>query len=38
MKLLLTGLMLLLLAAPLQAALPVSVDGQQLPSLAPMPY
>lgn len=36
MKLLLTGLMLLLLGAPLQAALPVSVDGQQLPSLAPM--
>ncbi len=36
MKLLLLGLMLLLLVAPLQAALPVSVDGQQLPSLAPM--
>ena len=36
MKLLLTGLMLLLLGAPLQAALPISVDGQQLPSLAPM--
>jgi serine protease DegQ len=36
MKLLLTGLLLLLCAAPLQAALPVSVDGQQLPSLAPM--
>ena len=36
MKLLLAGLTLLLLGAPLQAALPVSVEGQQLPSLAPM--
>ena len=36
MKLLLTSLMLLLLSAPLRAALPVSVDGEQLPSLAPM--
>jgi len=36
MKLVVAGLMLLLSALPLQAALPVSVDGQQLPSLAPM--
>jgi serine protease Do/serine protease DegQ len=36
MKTLLPGLLLLLLFAPLQAALPVVVDGQQLPSLAPM--
>jgi serine protease Do/serine protease DegQ len=36
MKLLLTGLLSLLLALPLRAALPVSVEGQQLPSLAPM--
>jgi len=36
MKLLLPGLLLLVLFAPLQAALPVAVDGQQLPSLAPM--
>jgi serine protease Do/serine protease DegQ len=36
MKALLPALLLLLLAAPLQAALPVSVDGQPLPSLAPM--
>jgi serine protease Do/serine protease DegQ len=35
-KLLFCGVLLLLLATPLQAALPVSVDGQQLPSLAPM--
>lgn len=35
MKSLLTGL-LLLMALPLQAALPASVDGQALPSLAPM--
>jgi serine protease Do/serine protease DegQ len=35
-KLLLPGLVLAMLAAPLQAALPVSVEGQQLPSLAPM--
>jgi len=36
MKLLLSGLLLVAFWAPLQAALPVSVDGQQLPSLAPM--
>jgi len=36
MKLLLSGLLLVLFCAPLQAALPASVDGQQLPSLAPM--
>ena len=36
MKILLPGLLLLVLSAPLQAALPVAVDGQQLPSLAPM--
>ena len=36
MKVLLPGLLLLVLYAPLQAALPVAVDGQQLPSLAPM--
>ena len=36
MKILLPGLLLLVLFAPLQAALPVAVDGQQLPSLAPM--
>jgi len=36
MKLLISGLLLVLFCAPLQAALPVSVDGQQLPSLAPM--
>ncbi len=36
MKLLLTGLLSLLLSLPLWAALPVSVEGQQLPSLAPM--
>jgi len=36
MKLLLPGLLLLLCTAPLQAALPLSVDGQPLPSLAPM--
>jgi serine protease Do/serine protease DegQ len=36
MKCCLAGLLLLLLAVPLQAALPVAVDGQVLPSLAPM--
>jgi serine protease Do/serine protease DegQ len=36
MKLLLSSLLLVLFCAPLQAALPASVDGQQLPSLAPM--
>jgi S1-C subfamily serine protease len=36
MKILLPGLLLLVLFAPLQAALPVAVNGQQLPSLAPM--
>jgi serine protease Do/serine protease DegQ len=36
MKILLPGLLLLVMFAPLQAALPVAVDGQQLPSLAPM--
>ena len=36
MKPLFTGLVILLLAVPLQAGLPVAVDGQQLPSLAPM--
>ena len=36
MKLLLTGLVILLLALPLQAGLPVAVDGKPLPSLAPM--
>ena len=36
MKLLLSVLLLVVFWAPLQAALPVSVDGQQLPSLAPM--
>jgi serine protease Do/serine protease DegQ len=36
MKTLLPGLLLLVLFAPLQAALPAAVDGQQLPSLAPM--
>jgi len=36
MKILLPGLLLLVLFTPLQAALPVAVDGQQLPSLAPM--
>ncbi len=36
MKTLLTGLLLLVVAGPLAAALPVAVDGQQLPSLAPM--
>ncbi len=36
MKPLVTGLMLCLLAAPLQAALPVAVEGEPLPSLAPM--
>ena len=36
MKILLPGLLLLVLFAPLQAALPIAVDGQQLPSLAPM--
>ena len=36
MKLLLTGLVMLLLALPLQASLPVAVDGKPLPSLAPM--
>lgn len=36
MKLLVCGLVLLLCGTTLQAALPASVDGQQLPSLAPM--
>ena len=36
MKPLLSGLLLLVLTAASQAALPVAVDGQQLPSLAPM--
>jgi len=36
MKILLPGLLLLVLFPPLQAALPVAVDGQQLPSLAPI--
>ncbi len=36
MRLLLPGLLLALLYTPLQAALPMAVDGQQLPSLAPM--
>jgi serine protease Do/serine protease DegQ len=36
MKILLPGLLLLVLFTPLQAALPVAIDGQQLPSLAPM--
>ena len=36
MKILLPGLLLLVLFTPLQAALPAAVDGQQLPSLAPM--
>jgi len=36
MKILLPGLLLLVLFPPLQAALPVAVDGQQRPSLAPM--
>ena len=36
MKPLISGLLIALLCTPLQAALPVSVDGQQLPSLAPM--
>jgi Do/DeqQ family serine protease len=36
MKLLLTGLVILMLALPLQAGLPVAVDGKPLPSLAPM--
>ena len=36
MKLLLSCLLLAVFCAPLQAALPASVDGQQLPSLAPM--
>jgi serine protease DegQ len=36
MKLLLAGLVMLLLALPLQAGLPVAVDGEPLPSLAPM--
>ena len=36
MKPLITGLMLCLLAAPLPAALPVAVEGEPLPSLAPM--
>jgi len=36
MKILLSALSLLVLFAPLQAALPLAVDGQQLPSLAPM--
>ena len=36
MKLLISSLMLVLFCAPLHAALPASVDGQQLPSLAPM--
>jgi len=35
-QLLLTLALALLLGAPLQAALPVAVDGQPLPSLAPM--
>ena len=36
MKSLLAGLLLLLFSASLSAALPTEVDGQQLPSLAPM--
>jgi len=36
MKNLLPALLLMVLCPPLQAALPVAVDGQQLPSLAPM--
>ncbi|MDH3386821.1 MAG: trypsin-like peptidase domain-containing protein, partial [Gammaproteobacteria bacterium] len=36
MKKLLVALLLTLLSAPLAAALPAAVDGQQLPSLAPM--
>jgi len=36
MKLLITALLALLFAAPLHAALPMAVDGQPLPSLAPM--
>ena len=36
MKSLLAGLLLLLISASLSAALPTEVDGQQLPSLAPM--
>jgi len=36
MKILLPGLLLLVFFSPLQAALPVAVDGQKLPSLAPM--
>jgi serine protease Do/serine protease DegQ len=36
MKLLISGLLLALTCTPIQAALPASVDGQQLPSLAPM--
>lgn len=36
MSILLPGLLLLVLFTPLQAALPVAIDGQQLPSLAPM--
>jgi len=35
-QLLLAAVLALLLAVPLQAALPVAVDGQPLPSLAPM--
>ena len=36
MKLLPAGLLLLVLGTPLLAGLPAAVDGQQLPSLAPM--
>jgi len=36
MKLLITALLALLFTAPLHAALPMAVDGQPLPSLAPM--
>ena len=35
MKILLPGLLLMVLFTPLQAALPVAVDGQQLPMLEP---
>ena len=36
MKTSLAGLLLLLFSVSLSAALPTAVDGQQLPSLAPM--
>jgi len=36
MKVVCSGLLLFLLSIPLQAALPVAVDGLRLPSLAPM--